>query len=47
MKKIEIGLDLTKEIKKIDNFIIQCNPNPDMDRIKKAAKNDPSGGIIS
>lgn len=39
MKKIKIGLDLTKEIKKLDNFIIQCDPNPDMYKIKEAAKN--------
>jgi sporulation-control protein spo0M len=31
MKKIEIGLDVTKEIKKLDNFIIQCDPNPVME----------------
>lgn len=39
MKKIEIGLDLTKEIKNLDNFIIQCHPNPDMDKIREASKN--------
>jgi sporulation-control protein spo0M len=39
MKKIKIGLDLTKETKKLDNFIIQCDPNPDMDKIKEAAEN--------
>lgn len=39
MKKIEIGLDLTKEIKKLDNFIVQGDPNPDMDKIREAAKN--------
>lgn len=38
MKKIKIGLDLTKEIKKIE-FIVQSEKNPDMDKIKEAAKN--------
>ena len=38
MKKIKIGLDLTKEIKKIE-FIVQGEPNPDMDKIKEASKN--------
>jgi len=38
MKKIEIGLDLTKEIKKIE-FIVQSDPNPDMSKIKEASKN--------
>lgn len=39
MKKIEIGLDLTKEIKKLDNFIVQGDLNPDMDKIREAARN--------
>lgn len=38
MKKIKIGLDLTKETKKVE-FIFQGDPNPDMDKIKEAAKN--------
>lgn len=38
MKEIKIGLDLTKEIKKIE-FIVQGNPNPDWDKTKKASKN--------
>ena len=38
MKDIKIGLDLTKEIKK-NEFISQGDPNPDMDKIKEAAKN--------
>lgn len=38
MKKIKIGLDLTKEIKKIE-FIVQGETNPDMDKIKEASKN--------
>ena len=38
MKKIEIGLDLTRETKKVE-FIVQGDPNPDMDKIKEAAKN--------
>lgn len=38
MKKIKIGLDLTKEIKKIE-FIVQGEPNSDMDKIKEASKN--------
>lgn len=38
MKKIKIGLDLTKEIKK-NEFIVQGDPNPDMDKIKGATKN--------
>lgn len=38
MKKIEIGLDLTKETKKVD-LIIQGDLNPDMDKIKEASKN--------
>lgn len=36
MKKIKIGLDLTKEIKKIE-FIVQGETNPD--KIKEASKN--------
>lgn len=39
MKKIEIGLDLTKEIKKLDNFIVQGDLNPDMYKIREAAEN--------
>ena len=39
MKKIEIGLDLTKETKKVDNFIVHGDPNPDWDKIKESAKN--------
>jgi sporulation-control protein spo0M len=39
MKKIEIGLDLTKEIKKLDNFIVKGETNPDWDKIKEASKN--------
>jgi sporulation-control protein spo0M len=39
MRKIEIGLDLTKEIKNLDNFIVQGDPNPDMDKIRESAKN--------
>ena len=38
MKKIEIGLDLTKETKKVD-LIVQGETNPDMDKIKEASKN--------
>lgn len=38
MKEIKIGLDLTKEIKKIE-FIVQGEINPDMDKIKEASKN--------
>lgn len=38
MKKIKIGLDLTKETKKVD-LIIQSDSNPDMDKIKEASKN--------
>lgn len=38
MKKIEIGLDLTKETKKVD-LIVQGDPNPDMNKIKEASKN--------
>lgn len=38
MKKIKIGLDLTKEIKK-NEFIVQGDPNPGMDKIKEASKN--------
>lgn len=38
MKKIKIGLDLTKKIKK-NEFIVQGDPNPDMDKIKEAAEN--------
>lgn len=39
MKKIKIGLDLTKETNKIDNFIVQGDPNSDMDKIREATKN--------
>ena len=38
MEKIKIGLDLTKEIGK-NEFIVQGDPNPDMDKIKEASKN--------
>lgn len=38
MKKIEIGLDLTKETNKVD-LIVQGETNPDMDKIKESAKN--------
>lgn len=38
MKEIKIGLDLTKEIKKIE-FIVQGDPNPDWDKIKESSKN--------
>ena len=38
MRKIEIGLDLTKETKKVD-LIVQGETNPDWDKIKKASKN--------
>ena len=38
MKKIEIGLDLTKETKKVD-LIIQGDLILDMDKIKEASKN--------
>jgi len=34
MKKIKIGLDLTKETKNLDNFIVQGDPNPDMDKMR-------------
>ncbi len=38
MKEIKIGLDLTKETKKVD-LIVQDETNPDMDKIKESAKN--------
>lgn len=38
MKKIKIGLDLTKETKKVD-LIVQGETNSDMDKIKESAKN--------
>ena len=33
-RKIKVGLDLTKKTKKIDNFTVQGDTNPDMDKIK-------------
>ncbi len=38
MKKIKIGLDLTKETKEVD-LIVQGETNSDMDKIKESAKN--------
>lgn len=38
MKKIEIGLDLTKETKKVD-LIVKGETNTEWDKIKKASKN--------
>ena len=38
MKKIKIGLDLTKETKKVV-IIVQGETNSDMDKIKESAKN--------
>lgn len=38
MKEIKIGLDLTKETKKVD-LIVQGDPNPDWNKIKESSKN--------
>jgi hypothetical protein len=38
-RKIKVGLDLTKENKKSETFIIQGEVNPDMDKIKESSKN--------
>jgi hypothetical protein len=38
-RKIKVGLDLTKENKKSETPIIQEEVNPDMDKIREAAKN--------
>lgn len=38
-RKIKVGLDLTKEIKKSEPIIIQGEVNPDMNKIKEASKN--------
>lgn len=38
-RKIKVGLDLTKEIKKSEKTTIQGEVNPDMDKIKEASKN--------
>lgn len=38
-RKIKVGLDLTKEIKKSEKNTIQGEINPDMDKIKEASKN--------
>lgn len=38
-RKIKVGLDLTKEIKKSEKTTIQGEINPDMDKIKEASKN--------
>ena len=38
-RKIKVGLDLTKEIKKSEKPIIQGEVNPDMDKIKESTKN--------
>lgn len=38
-RKIKVGLDLTKENKKSETFIIQGEINPDMNKIREASKN--------